>query len=137
MTRKADGQVQVRYIKDSCIGIVIEELKEINPNLSKTIRDYIMFIESYEVLKTKDYVSKQELKEICLKNLQFFLTQTEVARINLEKELNREKQSLNYQLQDTNLMEDLKEETIKVQEEKILKKSMTKNVSLLNSLLPQ
>lgn len=133
MTRKADGQLNIRYIKDSCVGTVIEELKETHSNLSQMVRDYIMFIKGYEVLKTKQDIPQEDLRQICLTNLQFFITQAEITKINLE----REKQNINYQFQSQKIIKDREQEAIKIQEKKPSKKSKTKDLSLINSLLPK
>ncbi|MDJ0572475.1 MAG: hypothetical protein QNJ53_26010 [Pleurocapsa sp. MO_192.B19] len=92
MSRKTDGVLQIRYVKNSTIGKIIEELKKSDFNVSQKVRDYIMFINGYEVLKkTNKDMSQEQLQEICLKNLQFFVTQYEISKINLEQE----KQNLN------------------------------------------
>ena len=151
MTKKAEGQINIRYDKESCVGIVIEELKETRLNLSQMIRDYIMFVKGYEILKNKRNISQEDLQKICLKNLQFFVTQTEITRINLEQE----KQYINCKIQESDtfypsmeglgsehrfsskqeqeFMRNPEPEKIKVPQ----KKSQTKDLSLINSLLPR
>lgn len=137
MTRKADGQLNIRYIKKSIVGTVIEELKETHPNLSQMVRDYIMFVKGYEILKTKEDIPKEDLREICLTNLQFFITQAEITKINLE----REKHNINYQSKELQNIRKKEQKSIEIQEKKPIEnpktKAKSKNLSLINSLLPQ
>lgn len=132
IARKSDGYLQIRYVKSSHVGIVIEELKGTHPNLSQMIRDYILFIKGYEVLSKKQDVSKKELQEICLKNLQFFIAQTEITKINLQQE----KQNYNYQFQEEKLISNQEPKLSKSQEPKPIKNTISKDLSLINSLLP-
>lgn len=85
MARKLDGVLQVRYVKNSEVGIIIEKLKEKGLNISQIIREYIILINGYECLKDTS-ISRTELQKICIKNLQFFIEQYEITKINLEQE---------------------------------------------------
>ena len=78
--------LQITYNQASLDGMVIESLKNSKINTSKVVRSYLTQIQGYQVLKNVG-VSHRELIEFCIKNIQFFHAQHEIARINLEQEL--------------------------------------------------
>jgi len=133
MTKDNRGLLQVKYHKRSFIGQVIEDFKKKEHNSSQTVRNYIMYLKGYELLKDTN-ISKQELLKICVSNFQFLSVQYEIAKINLHQEqLEMQKREPEFlvlkNIDDENhSSQNLKDETLE---------SPSKDKSFLTSLLPK
>lgn len=145
--KKTDSSLHIRYVKSSDIGQVIEELKEIENSLSHTVRNYLMLIRGYEILKNKN-INQKKLEQICLDSLHFFLGNSELAKINLEQcksnsdiskkskavERNKLKQNSS-QYQFASEPENFPESEKDIQPKESLPESKPKEIPLIDSLM--
>ena len=140
---KTFGLLQVRYIKQSIIGEVIEDFKLNEPNVSRVVRDYIMYHRGYDVLKNKS-VSTEELQKICLNNYQYFASQFQISKINLQRLNEGYYNSVvtndyprDYLVQKTPVKDKQTEEKVSEKEQIIIPKTSAKDKSFIKSLLPK
>ncbi len=141
--KKTFGLLQVRYIKQSIIGQVIEDFKLNEPNVSRVVRDYIMYHRGYDILKNKS-VSTEELQKICLNNYQYFASQFQISKINLQRLNDR---YYNYVVLNHSPTDDLaqkislkykqSEQKVEEKEQIIIPETSAKDKSFIKSLLPK
>ena len=141
--KKTFGLLQVRYIKQSIIGQVIEDFKLNEPNVSRVVRDYIMYHRGYDILKNKS-ISTEELQKICLNNYQYFASQFQISKINLQRLNDRYYNHLvlnNFPADDLAQKTPLKykqsEQKVGEKEQIIIPETSAKDKSFIKSLLPK
>lgn len=135
---KTDGLLQIRYVKSSDIGLVIEDLKKSEINVSQIVRNFLMCIKGYQVLKQRG-LSQNELKAICVNNLQFFAAQYEISKMNLQEQHNTHIDENNILSFEDKLIAKSRFKTKKEKkniEQDSVEELATNDLSFINSLLP-
>ncbi|MGL5834683.1 MAG: hypothetical protein ACRC1Z_15825 [Waterburya sp.] len=80
--------LQVKYQENNLEGKVIEHIKKTERNASDFVRNYLVMLRGYDVLKSGD-ASPEEIIDFCTQCVGFFHTQNEIARIRLSEELKK------------------------------------------------